>query len=104
MRILVVCDEGNNRSVTIASRIKYLGHDVLTAGLRRNDPGTLRMLAEWADRIITTDTDQHFNWPDPDRVRLWCVGPDRYKRPFNPQLLAIVNDLIAQHREADLGQ
>lgn len=102
MKILVVCDEGNNRSVTVASRIKYLGHDVLSVGLNRNSDSTLRMLGEWADRIITTDATQRFDWPDPARVRLWNIGPDRYKRPFNPELLRIVNGLIERHG-ADLA-
>jgi hypothetical protein len=98
MRVLCLCDEGNNRSVTLASNLKYLGHDVLSAGLRRNSPETLELLFEWAEYIITTDTDQFVPPWHSDKVHLWHIGPDKYPRAFNPQLLAKVKALIAQYR------
>lgn len=97
-RVLVVCDEGNNRSVTLAHQLKYRGYDVLTAGLKRNDGNTLEMLFIWADKIIVTAKDQLARIPDEfmDKVELWNIGPDNYPRPFNKHLLSIVRGLMEQ--------
>lgn len=101
MKILVLCDMGNNRSVTLAHQLKYLGHDCLTAGVETNTPDTITMLFAWADRVITTAPlqlgVQLFN--DPDKVELWNIGPDIYPRPFNKELLAKVKQLIREHPE-----
>ena len=98
MKVLCICQEGNNRSVTIASRIKYLGHDVLSAGLNTNSRETLNQLYEWADRILTTNVNQYVPNRFEGKTRLWDIGPDIYPRPFNRALLQIVNDLIAEFR------
>ncbi len=98
MKLLVLCDEGNNRSVTLAHQLKYLDHDVLAAGLKRNSPETIDLLCSWADKIITTDIDQHVPAEHADKTGLWFIGPDNYPRPFNKELLAIVRRLIEQHR------
>jgi hypothetical protein len=101
MKILVLCDEGNNRSVTLASHLKYWGHDVLSAGLKRNARATLAMLGEWGDRIIVTDQEQERGFVDPEFLRkldLWDIGPDHYPRPFNKELLAIVRRMMEEHK------
>lgn len=102
MKILCVCDQGVNRSVTLAHQLKYLGHDTLTAGLSTNEPATLLMLFGWADRIITTDG-QVIPPEHHDKVLCWDVGADRYPRPFNPQLLARVRSLVADRATRELG-
>jgi predicted protein tyrosine phosphatase len=102
MRILVVCDQGNNRSVTIAHHLKYWGHDVLTAGTETNSTRTLDELSEWADRIIYTEARQASRLRTPavgNKLQLWDVGPDRYPRPFNRDLLGKVRFLLKQHKE-----
>jgi hypothetical protein len=98
VKILVVCHHGNNRSVNFAHRIKYIGHDVLTAGLKTNSTDTLRLLYEWADSIIITEESQEI--PDEyfEKVTLFDVGPDTYPRPFNPELDGKVKEIIKQNR------
>jgi hypothetical protein len=32
-------------------------------------------------------------------IQLWNIGPDKYPRPFNSELLAIVRRLMEEHRE-----
>ena len=108
MKILVLCDQGNNRSVTVAHHLKYWGHDVLAAGLKMNSPVTLRILYGWADRIILTESKQldEMFFPVDDglraeilaKVQLWDIGPDIYKRPFNPELLAIVRRMMEERK------
>lgn len=95
MKILVLCDQGENRSPTLAHQLKYLGHDVLTAGLARNSADTLHILRHWADKIIITEAGQ---LPVGGKVELWDIGPDIYPRPFNKKLLKIVRLLIELHR------
>jgi hypothetical protein len=97
MKILTVCDEGNNRSVMLAHHLKYWGHDVIPAGVKRNSPDTLALLEGWADRIIVTERGQerHFG---AEKVQLWDVGPDVFPRPFNRDLLAVVRGLMDEHR------
>lgn len=101
MKILVCCDQGNNRSVTIAHHLKYWNHDVLTAGLLTNSSHTIAMLGAWADRIILTDQIQLDALPKPmtfaDKFQLWDVGPDIYPRPFNKDLLTKVRKLMTEH-------
>lgn len=100
MRILCLCDHGNNRSVHVAHQLKYWGHDVLTAGLLTNSQETLDSLSEWADRIILTSNDQRHKVPRrfAEKVQLWDVGPDVYPRPFNKVLLAKVKKLMQEHK------
>lgn len=100
MRILVVCDQGNNRSVTLAHQLKYLGHDVLSAGLKTNSVQTLYKLGVWAQKIIYTDAAQQPDLPwIGEPVELWDIGPDVYPRPFNKELLTICRRLVAEHKE-----
>lgn len=103
MKILVLCDQGNNRSVTIAGHLKYWGHDVIPAGIKTNAPETLHMLARWADRIILTEAVQAAELgPFLDgyihKTQTWDVGPDTYPRPFNKDLLGKVRALMENHK------
>lgn len=100
MKILVVCDQGNNRSVMVAHHLKYWGHDVLTAGLKTNSLETIAMLYDWANRIILTEPQQMIATTDTDflkKFQLWNIGPDHFPRPFNPELNAIVKRFTKEH-------
>ena len=98
MHLLFVCDQGNNRSVTLAHLTRYLKHDTLPVGLSTFTPETLDMLYQWADFIICTDDTQVIPEKYREKYRLWDVGPDRFPRPFNPELLALAKKLIADNR------
>lgn len=97
IKILVLCDQGNNRSVTLAHQLKYMGYDVLTAGLDNNSHPTLEMLCLWADKIILTNTDQSISYC-PEKQTTWKLGLDYYPRPFNEALLKKVKRVIAERR------
>lgn len=96
MKILCVCDQGNNRSVTFAHLLKYKGHETLSAGLQTNSPETLTMLFKWADIIIITAVDQDIPDEFVPKVTLMNVGPDTYPRPFNKELYAQARYLISK--------
>lgn len=111
-KILIVCDEGNNRSVTIAGQLKYWGHDCICVGLNRNRDTTIAMLCEWADLVILTEQGQvprlHVVAGITSLGRgkgfsvnceLWDIGPDKYPRSYNPELLRIVKQHIEKHRK-----
>lgn len=101
MKILVVCDHGNNRSVTLAGQLKYWGHDVIPVGIQTNSAATLEMLIAWADRVIFTEDTQVIagDRPSlPDKFQLWDLGPDVYPRPYNKELLAKVKVLMDEHK------
>ncbi len=97
MKILLVCDYGNNRSVTVAWLLKHKGHDVLTAGVKVNSSETLKLLTDWAERVIITEEGQ---LPMNDlKVQLWDIGEDHYPRPLNKELLGIVRELASDFDE-----
>jgi hypothetical protein len=88
MKILTVCDQGNNRSVQFAHLLKYWNHDVLPIGLKTNSTQTIYMLCNWAEKIILTESLQIDEVPQEfrDKTVVFNVGPDNYPRPFNPEL------------------
>lgn len=92
MKLLILCDEGNNRSVTLAHLLKYEGHDVITGGLNRNSHETIKLLCDWADIVITTAVDQIL--PINRKSLLVDLGPDIYPRPFNKDLLNIARTAL----------
>lgn len=100
MKILTVCENGNNRSVHFAHRLKYWGHDIIPIGVRTNSSETIKMLCEWADIIILTSSEPHIAVPSEyiSKVRLFDVGPDIYKRPFNPELDTKVKQLLEDNK------
>lgn len=101
MKILCICDEGNNRSVTLAQVLKYEGHETLSAGGVRNSKETLIMLCDWADLIILTEKSQYHYLTDQylPKTELLNIGPDNYPRPFNKQLLRIIKMLLDRNQE-----
>jgi hypothetical protein len=97
VRILCVCDEGNSRSPTIASLLRYRDHETLSVGAGTSTDETRRMLTEWCDLAIFTNIQQQAAFPDlPDgRARVWPIA-DAYPRPFNSDLRKIVLDYAAR--------
>ncbi len=98
MKIMTICDQGNNRSVTFAHLLKYKypGSDVIAIGLGRCSVETQKMLFDWADYLIVTDKELYDNmepgWEE--KKRLWDVGKDVYPRPFNKYLYQLAKDFI----------
>lgn len=101
MKILCVCGKGINRSVHIASLLKWHKHDTIAIGLENTTQDTLKMLFDWADAIILTDAMQVYQMPNgyKEKVKLWNVGPDNYPRPYNKHLMAIIGKMIEQNKD-----
>lgn len=98
MKILCVCEQGNNRSVQIAHLLKYWAHDTIPIGLATTSQDTLKMLFDWADIIIRTEESQVIPSEYQPKVRLCDVGPDTYPRPFNPELYVKVKAFLAENK------
>lgn len=97
MKILCVCDQGNNRSVTFAQILKYIPEfETLSAGLKTNKPETLEMLFEWADKIIVPQEELLALIPNQytHKIKFYDIGPDIYPRPFNKELYNKVKEIM----------
>lgn len=101
MKILVVCDQGNNRSVNFAHRLRYWKHEVIPVGINVLSFETLSMMYKWADKIIIVHGMQWRKIPEEFKAKtvLFDVGADQYPRPFNPQLDQKVRDYLEQNKD-----
>lgn len=88
MKILCVCERGNNRSVCLARILKdYYGHDAIAIGSETNGVDILITLSSWADMIIVLDkridiVGKNFH----EKLLLWDIGPDVWGINFHPEL------------------
>lgn len=102
MRALAVCAYGNVRSGCLSRQLKdWYFQDALAAGLVANTPETLKMLFEWADVILLTDTSldpKNYVHSDVGKEKMYNfdVGKDRWGNPIDPELIQIMTDKIEQ--------
>lgn len=90
MRIVTVCEEGLNRSVAAKWLLQWR-NEVLSTGTARMSPYTLAMLWTWAERVILLDATLKPDPPiPPHKLVVWHLGPDRWPRPFPPDLLRLL--------------
>ncbi len=89
MKILCVCEEGLNRSVTAKWLLQYRDHDVIAVGVKRMSDDTLNMLYRWADLVVLLDRRFLEQMPT-DKTVVWDVGPDVFPRPFNRDLVRLI--------------
>ena len=100
MKILCVCEQGNNRSVNFAQRLKYkYKADTISIGLATTSQETLKMLYDWADYIIIPEKILRLHIPEgyDNKIKYFEVGQDTYPRPFNIELDRKVRQLIEQN-------
>jgi len=75
MKILCICENGNVRSVGLAYVLKTLfKHEAIAVGYKKVSVDTMRMLTEWADKIIVL-TDEFEITTNPKFIR-FDVGKD----------------------------
>ncbi len=99
MKILAVCEQGNNRSVQLAHRLKYWGHDVLPVGLATTTDETMTMLFNWADYIILCGV-SIASTEYAAKIKVFLEpGPDIYKRPFNLELDGLVKAYLQANKD-----
>ena len=100
MKILCMCRGGQTRSVALTFVLKKwhksVAADSLACAWSRNSKETLRMLFEWADRIVLVQPHHAGQVPKEFHTKLVClnIGRDRFGTPKNPELIALARKLI----------
>lgn len=93
-KILVVCEGGNSRSVTMAYLLKQkYNKDALACGYRWNTPETMEMLYEWAEKIFAMDAKIMSAIPDKYGYKTYLtdVGSDKWLK-INNELLSLCDN------------
>lgn len=95
MKVLCICEYGHSRSVALA-RVLH-GRKIPAVAIGRGTSGdAVKVLAEWADKIIVLQpcfavcvpaAQQH-------KVIVFDVGHDRWSNPYNQELLAILGGKV----------
>ena len=72
--------------------------DALAASLEANSSDTLKMLFDWADRIILVEDMMKKYVPKLyySKLLILDIGPDRWGQSLNPELLQICSDLLSK--------
>lgn len=88
MKILVLCNHGNVRSVALAYLIKTIyKHEAIAVGISETSKETQEMLFNWADKIITLYTNPKFKVLPPfSKMHKLDVGEDVWHNPFAQEL------------------
>lgn len=96
MKILCVCSQGNKRSVF--TRYALNGkHDALAMGVDINTPETIRMLAEWADKILLAEPQMKKAIPVKCQKKIdlaFTIGADIYPASIGGKLKHIVQSKL----------
>ena len=92
MRFLCVCEGGNCRSVSMATRLKDRGQEALACGWRTCATDTLSMLLGWADAVVVMQREfipriEALPGFDPRKLIIVDVGPDVYGTPCHEGLV-----------------
>src|SRR5712691_3544931 len=98
-KVLVLCQGGQVRSVTVAGILRY-GYDdnkfdALAASLEKNSHETLNMLCMWADMIVVVEGKLMAKMPAEylPKTRLFPIGPDVWRMSNHPDLIRRIYDL-----------
>ena len=103
MKFLTVCEGGAVRSVALATILRWdYGQEAIPVSGRFVGDDTLAMLAEWADLIIVLAPEYANRIPTDfsNKVRVWDIGPDRWRNSMHPGLHNIINVRVAQWKKA----
>jgi hypothetical protein len=94
--ILVLCQRGNVRSVTVATILKDLcmQDDVIAAGVETTSERLLSILSSLSTHVITCGIKypsqewiEYFAWSDDRKITELDIGADSYGRAMHPELL-----------------
>ena len=94
IKILTVCNKGNCRSVGTRYCLYNRGYrNVIAIGGSNTSPKTLKMLCNWADKILLAKVKHISYLPDSawEKVdKQFTIGEDTYKHSMNPELHKLV--------------
>lgn len=98
-KYLVICDGGNVRSAALATTLKLdYGQEAIAVGRLFVTPETMRMLSDWADKIILMQPHMIESIPDYNQTKCGVVdvGPDRWGIYIHPELNELVNNYATE--------
>jgi hypothetical protein len=103
MKILAACHAGICRSAAMSRELKRHGHDVLVVGLEGNSPETVKMLGDWAQKIVVMQKELLPMVPSEfsDKIVLADVGPDVWGDPSSEDLRNRVKVMVEAWKEKD---
>ncbi len=94
IKILCVCRQGNSRSVGTRYRLNRRGYgNVIAIGAFNTNQETLKMLCDWADKILLAKPHHGENLPSgKEKIDTeFTIGEDNWNNPMNKELHEIVN-------------
>lgn len=94
MKVLTMCQGGNSRSVAAGFLLKYKYNiDAIACSWEKNSPSTLKMLMEWADKIIIMQEEMRQRvFPEyHSKLIVIDVGPDIWCNGLHQDLLQKVD-------------
>lgn len=100
IKILCVCQEGNCRSVGTRYCLRKRGYlNVIAIGWNQTSIETLKMLCDWADKILVAKEYHGDKLPTGHSKidKNFIVGEDKWGNPMHHELHSIINkqlDLI----------
>jgi len=90
MKILCICNQGNKRSVFTKALLNY-DHDALAAGIDVNSAETIRLLCNWADKILLAEPATNIPMESLHKVDTrFSIGPDIYPVVITGKLRKII--------------
>ena len=99
-KILCICQNGNCRSVATCYCLKKRGYkNVIATGWNNTSSETLKMLCDWADKILVAKPSHGDMLPNgKEKIdQVFTIGDDKWLNPMNKELKEIINkqlDLI----------
>lgn len=96
MNFLAICQYGHSRSVCCCRVLHQYGHKAVAAGVGTAG-SAISLLSEWADVILVMEPQyiSHVPVNDRDKVVVIDVGRDRWSNPYNQELHAIIEIMLA---------
>ena len=92
MKIVVLCQKGNMRSVALAWCLKkHLKHEAIATGFTVTSRRTRKMLYEWSDVIICV-AGRYSHWVPEEykhKLKIWDVGTDKWFKGFPNDLMSL---------------
>ena len=99
MKFLVICAGGNIRSRSFVHDLMYRrGHEAMSASHDKQTDETLKMLFEWADRIIVVQPKyaERVTSDHKHKVKVLDVGPDEFGSPWHFILQDRMQQLVVE--------
>lgn len=109
LKVVCICRGGNVRSVAMKMILnRYLDHSTLACGTQNNDEATIRMLCEWADKVVLMSEKLLLPFMLEEYFAKLCifeVGDDIWGNPFDEDLqVRIAEKLNAESRLFNFGR